>query len=78
MSQFLSIKIDQGISAPIYGKEGVDGLNVIDKRFIYKLMSNVQLPVSKTFDSQIIMHYCTQKNDASLYKQFQKHLSIFF
>ena len=38
-------------------------------------MSNVQLPGSKTFDSQILMHSCTQKNDFSLDNQFQKHLS---
>ena len=29
----------------------------------------------KTFDSQILMNYCTQKNDVSLAKKFQKHLS---
>ena len=39
----------------------VDGLNVIDKRYIYQLMSNVQLAGSKKFDSQILIHSCTQK-----------------
>ena len=53
----------------------VDGLNYIDKRDIFKLMYNVQLPGSRTFDSQILMHPCTQKNDFSLAKQFQKPLS---
>ena len=43
MSQFYSIIIDQGISVPGHGKEVVDGLNVIEKRYIYQLMSNVQL-----------------------------------
>ena len=38
-------------------------------------MSNVQLTGSKTFDSHILMHSCTQKNDVSLTKKFQKHLS---
>ena len=38
-------------------------------------MSNVQLPGSKTFDSQILMHYCTHKNDVSLSGKSQKHLS---
>ena len=37
-------------------------------------MSNVQPPGSKTFDSHILMHSCTHKNDVSLTKQFQKHL----
>ena len=47
----------------------------LTKRYVYKLMPNVQLPGSKTFDSQILMHSCTPKNDISLSKEFQKHLS---
>ena len=38
-------------------------------------MCNVEHIRSKTFDSQIIMHSCTQKSDVSLAKQFQNHLS---
>ena len=34
-------------------------------------MSKVQLPGSKTFDSQILMYSCTHKNDVSLAKQFE-------
>ena len=64
----------RGISEPGHGKEVVDVLKDIDKSYIYQLMSKVQLPGSKTFDSQIIMHYCTEKNDISLTKEFQKHL----
>ena len=44
MSQTYSIIIDHGISAPGYGKELVDGLNAVDKRYIYQLMSKVKLP----------------------------------
>ena len=43
--------IDRGISAPGHVKEVVDGLNAIDKRYIHKLMSNVQLPGTNRFDS---------------------------
>ena len=52
--------INQGISSPVYDKEVVGGLNSIDKLYMYQLMSNVQLPISKTFYSQILMHYCKQ------------------
>ena len=65
-SQFFSIIIDRGISEPGYGKEVVGGINSIDKRYMYQLMSNVQLPGSKIFDSHILMHSCTHKNDVSL------------
>ena len=41
---------------------------------IYHLMSNVQLPGSKRFDSQIQMHTITQNNYISLDKEFQQHL----
>ena len=75
LSQCSSIIIDWGINSSGHGKEVVYGINAIEKRCIYQLMSNVQLPVSKTFDSEIIMHSCTHKNDVSLSKQFQKNLS---
>ena len=52
-----------------HGKEVVDGLNAIDKRYMYQLMSTVQLPGSKIFYSQILMHSCTQNNYIVLSKQ---------
>ena len=60
MSQCYPVTIDQRISAPGHGKELVDGLNAVDKRYIYQLMSNVQLPGTNIFDSQMQMH--TDKN----------------
>ena len=38
-------------------------------------MYDVQLPGSKTFDPQILMHSCTPKQYVSLAKEFQKHMS---
>ena len=35
ISQTFSLIIDQGISAPGHEKEVVDGLNAVDKRYIY-------------------------------------------
>ena len=40
---------------PGHGKEMVDGINTVDKRYIYQLMSTVKLPGSIIFDSQIQM-----------------------
>ena len=74
MSQTYSIKIDRGISAPGHGKEVVDGLNAVDKLFIYQLMSKVQLPGSVRFDSQIKIHTGTEKKDVSLASEFKDHL----
>ena len=45
--QFYSIIMYWGISSPGHGKEVVDVLNNIYKRYIYQLISNVRLPVSK-------------------------------
>ena len=67
--------MDQGISEPEHGKEVVDGINAIDKRFMHQLMSTVQLPGSKRFDKQILINYCKQKKDVSLAKELQQHLS---
>ena len=74
MSQTFSLIIDRVISAPGHGKEVVDGLNAVDNRYIYQLMSRVQLPGSIRFDSQIKIHTGTEKKDVSLARQFKNHL----
>ena len=66
ISQTYSLIIDRGISVPGHGKEVVDGLNAVDKYYIYQLMSKVQLPGSIRFDSQIKIHTGTEKKDVSL------------
>ena len=68
MSQTYSIIIDRRISAPGHGKEVVDGLNDVDKRYISQLISKVQLPGSVIFYSQIKMHTGTENKDVSLAK----------
>ena len=74
--QCYSIIIDRDISSPVHGKEVVDGFNAIGKRYMYKLMSNVQLTGSRTFDSQILMNSCRhKKNDVSLAKESQRRPS---
>ena len=75
MSQCYSNIIDRGIIAPGHGKYIVDGINAVDKHYIYQLMSNVQIPVSNIFDSQMQMHTGNQKDDISLAKKFQHHLT---
>ena len=57
-----------GIRSPEHGKDVVDGLNGVDKRYIYQLMSTGQLPGSKRFDSHIQMKTGTQKYYVSLAK----------
>ena len=52
----------------------VDGINAVDKRYIYQLMYKVQLPGSVRFDSQIKMHTGTENKDVSLAKEFKDHL----
>ena len=52
----------------------VDGINAVDRRYIYQLMSNVKLPCSNIFDPQMHMHTGNQNNDVSLAKELQQHL----
>ena len=66
MSQTYSIIIDRGISAPGHGKEVVDGLNAVDKHYIYQLVSKIHLLGSVRFDSQIKMHTGTENKYVSL------------
>ena len=74
MSQCYSNIIDRIITAPGHGKEVVDGINAVDKRYIYQLMSKVQLPGSVRFDSQIIIHAGTENKDVSLAQEFRDRL----
>ena len=74
ISQTYSLIIDRGISARGHGKEVVDGFNAVYKRYIYQLMSKVQLPGSIRFDSQIKKHTGTEKKDVSLAREFKYHL----
>ena len=52
----------------------VDGLNAVDKRYIYQFMSTVKLQRSIIFDSQIQMNTGTKKEDLILVKESQEHL----
>ena len=76
ISQNYSLIIDRGISAPGHGKEVVDGLNDVDKRYIYQLMSKFQLHGSIIFDSQIKIHTGTENKGVSLAKEFKYHLEV--
>ena len=76
MSHCYSITIYQRILAPGHYKEVVDGLNDVDKRFIYQLMSTFQLPGSNRFYSKIQIHTGTQKYDVTLSKEFKEHMII--
>ena len=75
ISQCYNIIIYQGISAHGHGNEVLYGINSVDKRYIYQLMSTVQLLVSNRFDSQMNMHTGNQKYDVSLAKEFQHHMT---
>ena len=74
ISQTYSLIIDRGISAPGHGKEVVDGLNAVDKHYIYQLMSKYKLPGSIIFDSHIKIHTGTEKKYVSLAREFKDHL----
>ena len=74
MSQCYSIITYRGISAPGHGKEVVDGLNSVDKSYIYQLMYKVQVPGSVRFDSQIKVHTGTENKNVSLAQEFKDHL----
>ena len=57
LSQRHSIIFDRGISAPGHDKDVVDGFNAIEKHYMYKLMSTVQLLGSKVSGTHILRHY---------------------
>ena len=52
----------------------VDGLNAVDNRYIYRLMSKVQLPGSVRFDSQIKIHSGTENKYLSLAHELKYYM----
>ena len=56
LSQDFYIIIDRCISAPKYSRYVVGGLNYTEKRYIFRLMYNVQLPGQKVYDTFMVMH----------------------
>ena len=56
MLNFQSVIIDRDISVPGYRKEVVDGLNDVDRHYIYQFISNSELNISNIFDSHTQIH----------------------
>ena len=74
-AQYFNTIIDRGSSEQVRGREALDGLNDTYKRFLFHLISTVQLPSSKRFDTEMTVHTTIQNTDASLALESQKHLS---
>ena len=75
LSQDFYVIIERGISAPGYGRQLADVLNATVKRFLLQLISTVQLPGAKSYDTQMVIHIGTRKFDVRLARKSQKHLS---
>ena len=75
LSQAFSFIIYHGISSLGHSREVVDCFNAFEKRFIFQLMSTVQLPGEKRYYTQMVMHTGTHAYDFSLAREFRKHLS---
>ena len=70
LPQAFYVIIDCGISAQGHEREVVYGLNVNDKRFIFQLMSTVQLIYKKYHGTQMVMHSGTCTSNVSLDIEF--------
>ena len=66
LSQDFYVIIDRGLSASVNCREVVNGLNSIDKQFFFQLVSTVQLPVAKKYDTHMVMNTGTCASDTSL------------
>ena len=65
-SQTFSVIIYSGIRAPVYVREVLDGLNSIGKSFCFPLMSTVQLPGPKRYDTKMFVHTGTRTSNVGL------------
>ena len=60
------VLIESVVSAPVHVGELLYGLNNTEKRFLFQLMETVKLPVSKGFDTNMLIHSVSHNYDASL------------
>ena len=58
--QAFSVVIDHGASVPGHGREVLDGINYIDKIFIFQLISTMPLIGAKGCDTQMFVHTVTR------------------
>ena len=70
LSQAYNIIFEYGVSAPGYGREVVNVLNTTEKSFLFQLMTTVQLPSLKDYDTNMAMHSATHNSDISLAQVF--------
>ena len=75
LSHKFSVVIESGISALWHERWLVYILNTIDKRFISQLISTVQLPGAKGYNTQIVIHTGTRTTDVILAIEIKKHMS---
>ena len=68
LSQAFSFIMDCGISAPVHVREVLYGLNATDKTSLLQLISTVQFPGAKGYETQITIHPGTPNYDVSLSK----------
>ena len=71
LSKVFYVIIDHGISVPGHRREVVYGLNATDKSFLFQLISTMQIPGEKTYDTQMEIHSVTPTSDVGLARQFQ-------
>ena len=66
LSQAFYVIIDRFISAPGHVREVVYGLNAINIRFPFQLMSTLQLIGAKGYDTHMVIHTGIHTYDVSL------------
>ena len=74
LPQSFFVIIYRGINAPGHKRELLDGLNFVKKN-LFQLISTVKLLGAKFYETHMVMHTGTHTSDASLARNFQKHLS---
>ena len=69
--QAFYVIIDRGISEPGHDREVIDGLNYIEKRFLFQLISTVKLSGAKSYDTKMVMHTGTRTSDVNFSREFK-------
>ena len=75
LSQTFDVTIDRAIGAPGHGKDVVDGLNAVDKKYLANMTAKTVTPEQDTSNKKMQAHACTEEQNTSLAAECQRLLS---
>ena len=76
LSHAYQITIDHAVGAQGHGKDVVNGLNAVDKNYLFKIMPRIKIPEAEQGETFFATHSATASDNASFATECQQLLSL--